>query len=111
MRGGWFSNTAAFLRCKGLFRARSQYPLTRRARQAFVLVLLSILAGGCTPWQVYKSNGYLVGPNYCRPSADISERWIDADDKRLSSEEPDLTQWWTAFDDPKLNSLIQTACQ
>ena len=111
MRGGWFSKTTAFGRRNRSRGSPVEYCLPRRAYFAVVLVLLSLLAVGCTPWQVYKSNGYLVGPNYCRPNADISERWIDADDQRLSSEEPDLTHWWTAFDDPKLNCLIQTACQ
>ncbi len=78
-------------------------------RLTFVAAATAILAVGCTPWREYKANGCKVGPNYCTPHADVAERWIDADDKRLSSEEPDLTHWWTAFNDPKLDELIHSA--
>ncbi len=67
------------------------------------------LSGGCTPWSEYKANGCKVGPNYCPPHADVADHWIDANDKRLSSAEPDLTHWWTAFNDPKLDELIHSA--
>jgi NodT family efflux transporter outer membrane factor (OMF) lipoprotein len=111
MRGGSQRHTARSSRAKFLFGVHVGNCLAERPLLAIFLALFSIVLGGCTPWRVYKNNGYLVGPNYCRPNADISDHWIDADDQRLSSEEPDLTHWWTAFDDPKLDSLIQTAVQ
>ena len=52
-----------------------------------------------------------VGPNYHTPHADVADHWIDATDKRLSSDEPDLSQWWTTFNDQQLNNLIQCAVQ
>ena len=81
------------------------------AKCALVLsvALVAALTTGCTPWGEYKSNGCKVGPNYCKPSAAIADQWIDAADKRLSSEEPDLSHWWTALGDTKLDDLIQTA--
>jgi NodT family efflux transporter outer membrane factor (OMF) lipoprotein len=52
-----------------------------------------------------------VGPNYGRPAAPVAADWIDYADPRVMSEEQQLGQWWTVFNDPILNSLIQTAYQ
>ena len=73
--------------------------------------LLAILIGvsGCTTVGEYIHNGFKVGPNYGRPSAPVSEGWIDADDVRLRKDSPDLSQWWTVFNDPVLNSLVCAA--
>ncbi|HZZ26375.1 MAG TPA: efflux transporter outer membrane subunit [Pirellulales bacterium] len=67
------------------------------------------MVSGCTPWDEYKANGFKVGPNYCKPHADVADQWIDAADKRMSTEEPDLSHWWTAFNDPQLTDLIECA--
>jgi outer membrane protein TolC len=40
---------------------------------------------------------------------DVAKRWIDADDPRLRSEAPDLSHWWTVFNDPVLEALIRDA--
>lgn len=59
--------------------------------------------------------GYLVsgcitvGPDYVRPSADVSERWIDGDDARIKAEAGEYRDWWTVFDDPILNALVEVA--
>jgi NodT family efflux transporter outer membrane factor (OMF) lipoprotein len=78
---------------------------------ACAALLLAIAIAGCTPFEQYRANGYKVGPNYCRPHADVADHWIDSGDKRLSSEEPDLRRWWTAFNDPVLSDLIDCASQ
>jgi NodT family efflux transporter outer membrane factor (OMF) lipoprotein len=59
----------------------------------------------------YIRNGFKVGPNYQRPPAPVAEKWIDADDVRIRSEEGDPSQWWTVFNDPALDDLVQTAYQ
>ncbi|HEY2760139.1 MAG TPA: efflux transporter outer membrane subunit, partial [Pirellulales bacterium] len=71
--------------------------------------LLAVVISGCTPWAEYKNNGFKVGPNYHTPHADVADHWIDSSDKRLSSDEPELSQWWTNFNDPQLNDLILCA--
>jgi NodT family efflux transporter outer membrane factor (OMF) lipoprotein len=98
----------------GIMEGASAERAERAARSAKCPAALSValfaaLATGCTPWGQYKANGCKVGPNYCKPSAAIADQWIDAADKRLSSEEPDLSHWWTALGDPKLDELIQSA--
>ncbi|MCC7085444.1 MAG: hypothetical protein IT427_10595, partial [Pirellulales bacterium] len=68
-----------------------------------------LVATGCTPFREYLANGLKVGPNYHRPAAAVSEDWIDADDQRIHTEDPDLSHWWTAFNDSHLNEFVQAA--
>lgn len=62
--------------------------------------------GRCTDWW---RNGLKVGPNYCRPAAPVADHWIDYANPRVKSEEDNLSQWWTVFNDSTLNTLIETA--
>ncbi len=55
------------------------------------------------------SNGFKVGPNYLRPAAPVASQWIDYSDPRIESEEAQLSQWWTVFNDSTLNRLVETA--
>ncbi|MDB5392039.1 MAG: efflux system, outer rane lipoprotein CmeC [Planctomycetaceae bacterium] len=68
-----------------------------------------LLAGGCTPWREYISNGFKVGPNYQSPGAPVATQWVDGHDKRLQPANEDAPRWWTVFNDSVLNSLIETA--
>src|SRR5579859_2965387 len=78
------------------------------ARTPWKLGLLVALAScaGCTSWAEYVHNGFKVGPNYQRPPAQVAVNWIDAADKRVRTEEGDLSKWWTVFNDPVLNDLV-----
>ena len=66
---------------------------------------------GCTPLKDYILNGLKVGPNYCRPPAPVAQDWIDAADVRVRKDDDDLSQWWTVFTDPVLDSLVCSAYQ
>jgi NodT family efflux transporter outer membrane factor (OMF) lipoprotein len=55
----------------------------------------------------YVSNGLKVGPNYCRPPVPYADEWIEANDPRVQNRY--LEDWWTVFDDARLNDLIHTA--
>ncbi len=83
----------------------------RRAAQAWALVLVASLAGCSTGLSEYVHNGFKVGPNYGRPAAPVSEHWIDYLDARVHSEPPQHWAWWTVFNDPVLNSLVDNAHQ
>jgi NodT family efflux transporter outer membrane factor (OMF) lipoprotein len=61
---------------------------------------------GCTSVRDYFHNGLKVGPSYGPPQTDVAKHWIDATDPRMRSDSPDLSHWWTAFNDPVLNDLI-----
>src|SRR5687768_11226738 len=97
--------------------ASAQVDLTSRGRQLALLCLLaSVLASGCCHLpggrcRDWWRNGFKVGPDYCPPAAPVASQWIDYEDPRVKSEEQQLTHWWTVFNDPVLNSLIQTAYQ
>ena len=70
---------------------------------------LALSLCGCTTLSEYVHNGFKVGPNYKRPPAPVAQHWIDANDKRVRSEEADDSHWWTVFNDPTLNEFVQTA--
>lgn len=71
-------------------------------------LLAALFSSGCKLSQ-WTQNGYKVGPNYCQPPAATASEWIDSRDPRVKSEERDLGAWWEAFNDPALNSLIDSA--
>jgi NodT family efflux transporter outer membrane factor (OMF) lipoprotein len=75
------------------------------------IIGLSIHLTGCTTLSEYIHNGFKVGPNYKRPPAPVAEHWIDVEDARVRSLEGDDSHWWTVFNDPVLNDLVQTAYQ
>src|SRR5262249_30475664 len=48
-----------------------------------------------------------VGPRYPRPPVSLPQKWI-VQGAGTNSNEP-AEQWWAAFNDPELNSLIERA--
>ena len=64
------------------------------------IISLALLLTGCA-----------VGPNYIRPETPEPQRWIEEENPVIKSESADLGQWWTVFNDPVLNTLIETAYQ
>jgi NodT family efflux transporter outer membrane factor (OMF) lipoprotein len=84
---------------------------SRRVRLCYVVLLLipAVFNCGCTSWREYFSNGFKVGPNFDPPPASVAQKWIDAADARVRSEEGDQSHWWTVFKDPILDSLIETS--
>ena len=66
------------------------------------LTVISILAlnTGC-------SN--LSGPEYEQPELPQKSNWSELDQRELQKSEVVRMDWWTAFGDPYLNSLIDTA--
>ncbi|MCK5511862.1 MAG: efflux transporter outer membrane subunit, partial [Thermodesulfovibrionia bacterium] len=62
------------------------------------LIIIVLLISGCA-----------VGPDFVRPDAPSQEEWIDSDVPQIKTEPADLTDWWKVFNDPVLDSLIETA--
>ncbi|MGA2063826.1 MAG: TolC family protein [Thermoguttaceae bacterium] len=81
-------------------------PRAGHVRILFTLVVLLPAVSGCTSVRDYFHNGFKVGPSYGPPQTDVAKHWIDAADPRMRSESPDLSHWWTAFNDRVLNDLI-----
>jgi NodT family efflux transporter outer membrane factor (OMF) lipoprotein len=80
-----------------------------RRRTLLPYLALLLCACGCTGVREYVHNGLKVGPNYKRPAAPVADEWIDSQNSRISSEPGDYRNWWTVFNDPVLNRLVQTA--
>ena len=81
--------------------------MTRRGLAA--LAVLAALLSGCTPLKEWVHNGFRVGPNFHEPPVQVASRWIDAEDPRLIQGPADDGDWWAVFQDPVLDSLIETA--
>ncbi len=71
---------------------------------------LALSAGCATTLREWAENGFMVGPNYCKPAAPTECQWIDFQkDPRVSADEVDTSHWWRALNDPKLNRVIHLA--
>ncbi len=70
--------------------------MKRIASLATMLSLLLLI--GCT-----------VGPNYKRPQVSVPKQWTVAPARGTSTKEPETDEWWSSFQDPELNSLIERA--
>jgi NodT family efflux transporter outer membrane factor (OMF) lipoprotein len=64
------------------------------------LIAVTLLVSGCIK----------VGPDFVKPPAQVEEKWIEKDPK-IKSEPADHSNWWTVFNDPVLNSLVETSYQ
>ena len=64
------------------------------------LIMVALLVSGCIK----------VGPDFVKPPAQVEEKWIEKDPK-IKSEPADHSNWWTVFNDPVLNSLVETSYQ
>ena len=55
----------------------------------------------------------MMGPDFQRPEVNVASQWLEP--ASTVSETPtaiqDLAQWWTAFNDPRLTSLVARAMQ
>src|SRR5579862_2490858 len=68
-----------------------------------------LISTGCTSFTDYVNNGFKVGPNYRKPPAPVADDWIDSKSKGVNVATQDLRGWWRAFNDPKLDALIEEA--
>ena len=71
------------------------------ATATVILPILMILAfSGCT-----------VGPRYQRPEAGVPAQWIEPVSPEAEPVFVDISRWWSVFNDPELDSLIERAVQ
>jgi NodT family efflux transporter outer membrane factor (OMF) lipoprotein len=75
----------------------------------FLAVSLALTSSSGCGLNQWVRNGFKVGPNYCKPAVPIASEWIDYRDPHIQSVPTNLACWWTVFNDPALNGLIQTA--
>ena len=72
-----------------------------------VFLLFSLV--GCAGLERWRLNGWEVGPNYSPPGAATANHWIDAGNPHLEIAPVASVRWWSVFDDPTLNRLIEAA--
>ncbi len=70
---------------------------------SFSLVSLTtiLVISGCT----------MVGPDYVKPTTKEPTQWLESSDPKIASKEVDFSDWWTVFNDPVVNKLVDTAYQ
>ena len=79
----------------------------RHIRLSCAAAAAALCLGGCTALPDYVNHGFKVGPEYETAKAEISSQWIDSADSRVGSRAADLSRWWSAFNDPALDDLIE----
>jgi NodT family efflux transporter outer membrane factor (OMF) lipoprotein len=82
---------------------------TQVAASAVLLAACLLGAGGCTTLEEWVHNGFKVGPSFTDPEAQVADDWIDGADQRIARGPMEVDAWWTTFNDPTLDSLIDTA--
>jgi NodT family efflux transporter outer membrane factor (OMF) lipoprotein len=83
--------------------------IVKRWLVVWTVAALALAASGCTSPIEYVRNGFKVGPNYHGAQASVAPHWIDETDTRVRPQPADLTQWWSVFNDPVLNGLVECA--
>lgn len=61
-----------------------------------------IMSSGCI---------FRVGPNYKETPAAVSPDWMEKSDKHVKPGAAEYRNWWSAFNDPALDGLVNTAYQ
>lgn len=70
----------------------------RKLRISAFTLLLAAGAGGCA-----------VGPNYSKPEIKVPPAFGEANYSGAAEKPDELVGWWTTFNDPVLNSLVEKA--
>ncbi|MBW2438241.1 MAG: efflux transporter outer membrane subunit [Deltaproteobacteria bacterium] len=65
------------------------------------LIAAILLTTGCA----------MVGPDFVKPEAPVETEWMEARDPGIKTEASDYKEWWSVFNDPVLNSLVEQAYQ
>ena len=63
-----------------------------------LLLAMTLMLSGCMK----------VGPDFTTPPAPVAESWMGPDDQQLTDREAH-EEWWTVFNDPILDQLIEEA--
>ena len=75
----------------------------RNTKTDSLLALALILLQGCF------GIGPKLGPDYTPPKLEMQDAWHQEITKGLANGKANLQTWWTVFNDPVLNGLIERA--
>jgi len=77
---------------------KSRYQLHRVMTSLAPLFAATVLLGGCTT----------LGPDFVKPQVAEETTWLEKDEE-ISSAAQEQAEWWKIFNDPVLDTLIDTA--
>src|SRR5262245_23115156 len=75
--------------------------LPRRQHRRFAAALLSTT--------LFLLTGCMIGPDYKPPAVAVSDSWLESGDRRVSTGSATYRNWWTTFNDPVLDRLVERA--
>ena len=67
----------------------------------WIVIAFPLLISGC----------FMIGPDFVKPDAPEQKEWLEKDDPQLKSEPLEDKKWWEVFNDPILDTLVNTAYQ
>jgi len=70
---------------------------------------LTLLLFGVLVAALWLNGCAMVGPDFVKPEAPVQTEWMESLDPEIKTERSDYRQWWTAFNDPVLSNLVETA--
>lgn len=73
---------------------------TATVKRLFAILSLCLFQFGCTQ----------LGPDFVKPETPAVEDWI-GDNPAISRNAAELSDWWTVFNDPILDDLVEEAFQ
>ena len=84
-------------------------PFSSRTRKSYVRWARSISLAGLIASAVLFSGCTTLGPDFKTPEAPKPQKWLESKDEKIKKETREYGDWWTLFDDPVLDRLIETA--
>ena len=51
----------------------------------------------------------MIGPDYVKPTVPEPTEWMASESPEIAAAEADLSRWWTVFNDPVLDALVDAA--
>lgn len=78
----------------------SNWPRIRHVLWGALAALIVALSSTCCT---------MVGPDYVRPPAPTAANWMETNEPAVKHEPAEVSTWWTVFNDPVLNTLVETA--
>ncbi len=87
----------------------SAFPIAKQNRTAawprrfvcMLILLLGLSISACTT----------LGPDFEKPDAIIENEWLEKESPQITTGSGDFSEWWTLFNDPVLDNLIEMASE
>jgi len=53
----------------------------------------------------------MLGPDFQTPEAPVADEWLETSDPQVNTQAEEYSDWWTVFNDPVLDHIIELAYQ